>query len=174
LSLSRVITDEFRERVTQDHGDVDVDFSIMALGANFWPLGAPGGGFNIPAEITPLYDRFSEYYRRRHPGKNLVWLWDHSQNELRTNYLDREYTLITSSYQMAILLQYNDRDTSTLDELVIATAIDKYVVMWVLAGLVKDKILIKKAKNRYELNLGNFFLHPHDNSTEPRHRFQVE
>jgi len=168
VSLSRALTDEFRERVAQGHGDMGIDFSIMALGANFWPLGAPDGGFNIPAEISPLYNRFSEYHRRKHPREKLVWLWDHSQNELRTNYLDQEYTLMASSYQMAILLQYNDRDTLTLDELVTATAIDKFVMMWVLVGLVKGKILIKKAKNRYELNLGNFFLHLYDHATEPR------
>jgi len=142
--------------MTQGHGDMGIDFSIMVLRAKFWPVDAPDGGFNIPTEISRLYNRFSEYHRRKHPRERLVWLWDQSRNELSTNYLDQEYTLMTSSYQMAILLQYNDRNTSTLDELVTATAIDKCVVTRVLARLVKHKILIKE-NDRYELNLGNCF-----------------
>ena len=146
------MTDEFKERVTQDHGDMDIHFIIMVLGANFWPLSAPNGGFNIPADILPLHDRFSEYYRRKHSGRKLVWLWNYSKNELRTNYLNQKYILMTSSYQMAVLLQYNDNDTLSLDELATATAISKDVLTQVLAILVKAKILINEEKDQYDLN----------------------
>jgi len=157
VSLSRDLTNEFKGRIAQDRDDMGINFSIMALRAHFWPLKAPDSEFNIPADISPLYDRFSKYYRRKYSGRKLVWLWDHSSNELRTNYLDQEYIFVTSSYQMAVLLQYNDRDTLTLDELVTATAINKDVLMQDLAILVEAKILINKQKDRYDLNLGNLF-----------------
>ena len=143
--------------MAQDHGDIDINFSIMVLAANFWPLNAPDSGFNIPTDILPLYDRFSKYYRTKHSGRKLVWLWEHSKSELRTNYLNREYIFMTSSYQMAVLLQYNDRNTLTLDELVAATAINKDVLMQDLELLVNAGVLINKEKDRYDLNLGNLF-----------------
>jgi len=143
--------------MAQDHHETDINFSIMALRANFWPLKAPESEFNIPADISSLYSRFSEYHRRKYSGRKLVWLWDHSSNKLSTNYFKQEYTLMTSSYQMAVLLQYNDRDTLTLDQLVTATAINKDVLMQDLAILVKTKILINKEKDRYDLNPGNLF-----------------
>ena len=160
------MTDEFRERMTQDHGDMDIGFSIMVLGANFWPLNAPNGGFNIPVDIVPLRNRFSEYHRRKYSGRKLVGLWNYSKNELRTNYLYHKYILMTSSYQMAILLQYNDQDTLTLYELATATAMDKDVLLVVLAVLVAAKILTNEEKDRYDLNPSNFFLHLYDNATE--------
>ena len=160
MSLSRDLTDEFKERMAQGHGHVDIDFSIMVLGANFWPLNAPDSEFNIPTDISPLYERFSEYHRRKCSGRKLVWLWGHSRNELKTNYLNQEYTLMTSSYQMAVLLQYNDNNTLTLDELATATAINKNVLMQTLTILVEAKVLINKEKDRYELNLGNLSLSP--------------
>ena len=152
MSLSKDLTDQFKERMTQNHDDMDINFSIMVLGTNFWPLNAPNNEFNIPADILPVYNRFSQYYQTKHSGRKLTWLWNYSKNELRTNYLNQKYILMTSSYQMAVLLQYNDNDTLSLDELATATAISKDVLTQVLAILVKAKILINEEKDQYDLN----------------------
>lgn len=152
MSLSKDLTDQFKERMTQNHDDMDINFSIMVLGTNFWPLSAPNNEFNIPADILPVYNRFSQYYQTKHSGRKLTWLWNYSKNELRTNYLNQKYILMTSSYQMAVLLQYNDNDTLSLDELATATAISKDVLTQVLAILVKAKILINEEKDQYDLN----------------------
>jgi len=157
MSLSKDLTDQFKERMTQNHDDMDINFSIMVLGTNFWPLNAPNNEFNIPADILPVYNRFSQYYQTKHSGRKLTWLWNYSKNELRTNYLNQKYILMTSSYQMAVLLQYNDNDTLSLDELVTATAISKEVLTQVLAILVKAKVLINEEKDQYDLNPSKFF-----------------
>lgn len=156
MSLSKDLTDQFKERMAQNHDDMDINFSIMVLGTNFWPLNAPNNEFNIPADILPVYNRFSQYYQTKHSGRKLTWLWNYSKNELRTNYLNQKYILMTSSYQMAVLLQYNDNDTLSLDELATATAISKEVLTQVLAILVKAKILINEEKDQYDLNPSEF------------------
>jgi len=160
MSLSKDLTDQFKERMTQNHDDMDINFSIMVLGTNFWPLSAPNDEFKIPADISPVFNRFSQYYQRKHSGKKLTWLWNYSKNELRTNYLNQKYILMTSSYQMAVLLQYNDNDTLSMDELATATAINKDVLTQVLAILVKAKILINEGKDQYDLNLSESPFHP--------------
>ena len=152
MSLSKDLTDQFKERMQQNHDDNDITFSIMVLGTNFWPLNAAGGDFIIPADILPVYDRFSKYYQQKHSGRKLTWLWNYSKNELRTNYLNQKYILMTSSWQMAVLLQYNNNDTLSLDELVTATAISKDILKQVLAVLVKAKILINEETDQYDLN----------------------
>ncbi|KAL0570892.1 ubiquitin ligase (cullin) of SCF [Marasmius crinis-equi] len=35
------LTDSFKERMSQTHDDMDINFSIMVLGTNFWPLNPP-------------------------------------------------------------------------------------------------------------------------------------
>jgi cullin 1 len=152
MSLSKDLTDQFKERMQQNHDDMDINFSIMVLGTNFWPLNPPGHDFVIPAEILPTYDRFQKYYQIKHSGRKLTWLWNYSKNELRTNYLNQKYILMTSSYQMAVLLQYNNNDTLSLTELVAATAITKDMLAQVLALLVKAKILINEETDQYDLN----------------------
>jgi len=150
--LSKDLTDQFKERMQQSHDDMDINFSIMVLGTNFWPLSAPNNDFVIPAEILPTYDRFQKYYQVKHSGRKLTWLWNYSKNELRTNYLNQKYILMTSSYQMAVLLQYNKNDTLSLEELIAATAISKEILVQVLSLLVKAKILINEETDQYDLN----------------------
>ena len=41
MSLSKDLTDNFKERMQQNHDDMDITFSIMVLGTNFWPLNPP-------------------------------------------------------------------------------------------------------------------------------------
>lgn len=154
MSLSKDLTDQFKERMQQNHDDMDLTFSIMVLGTNFWPINAPNNDFIIPADILPTYERFSKYYQQKHSGRKLTWLWNYSKNELRTNYLNQKYILMTSSWQMAVLLQYNNNDTLSLDELSAATAISKDILKQVLAVLVKPKILINEETDQYDLNPG--------------------
>ncbi|EKM79832.1 hypothetical protein AGABI1DRAFT_113105 [Agaricus bisporus var. burnettii JB137-S8] len=152
MSLSKDLTDSFKERMAQNHDDMEIAFSIMVLGTNFWPLNPPSHDFVIPQEIIPTYDRFSKYYQSKHSGRKLTWLWNYSKNELRTNYLNQKYILMTSSYQTAVLLQYNRHDTLSLDELVAATAISKDLLSQVLGLLVKAKLLINEEQDQYDLN----------------------
>ena len=59
---------------------------------------------------------------------------------------------MTSSWQMAVLLQYNNNYTLSFDELITATAISKDILKQVLAVLVKAKILINEETDQYDLN----------------------
>ena len=152
MSLSKDITDSFKERMVQNHDDMDITFTIMVLGTNFWPLLPPTHDFVIPTEILSTYDRFQKYYQTKHSGRKLTWLWNYSKNELRTNYLNQKYILMTSSYQMAVLLQYNRNDTLSFEELQQATNISKDLLLQVLALLVKAKILVNEETDQYDLN----------------------
>lgn len=105
MSLSKDLTDSFKEHVEQSGDNTDVSFVVMVLGTNFWPLNPPGHEFTIPQEILPTYTRFTRYYQNKHSGRKLTWLWNYSKNELRTNTLNQKYILMTSSYQMAVLIQ---------------------------------------------------------------------
>jgi cullin 1 len=152
MSLSKDLTDSFKERMEQNHTDMDINFSVMVLGTNFWPLNPPKDGFIVPTDIQLTYDRFQKYYQQKHSGRKLTWLWNYSKNELRTNYLNQKYILMTSAYQTAVLLQYNNNDTLSLDELATATNVGKDLLTQVLQPLVKSRILINDETDQYDLN----------------------
>ncbi|KAH8103781.1 Cullin-domain-containing protein [Phellopilus nigrolimitatus] len=154
MSLSKDLTDQFKEKMTLSHPeDTDLAFSVMVLGTNFWPLSAPPINFVIPKEILPTYNRFQQYYQQKHSGRKLTWLWNYSKNELRTNYANQKYIFMTSAYQMAVLVQYNDYDTLTLDELVAYTGISQDILKQVLGILVKARVLLHDTDgDPYDLN----------------------
>ncbi|KAM5540497.1 hypothetical protein V8D89_005955 [Ganoderma adspersum] len=144
MSPGKDLTDNFKERMQQNHKDMDITFSIIVLSTNFWPLDPPTHDFIIPQGILPTYACFSQYYQQKHSRRKLMWLWNYSKNELCTNYLNQKYILIMSSWQMAVLLQYNNNDTLSLEELMNATVISKDILKQVLAVLIKAKILINE------------------------------
>ncbi|KAJ7743248.1 ubiquitin-protein ligase [Mycena maculata] len=152
MSLSKDLTDSFKERMAQNHDDMDIAFSIMVLGTNFWPLAPPTHDFLLPPELLPTFERFTRYYQTKHSGRKLTWLHNYSKNELRTNYTNQKYILMTSAYQAAVLLQYNRNDTLNLAELEAATKIATDILSQVLALLVKAKVLVNEEKDQYDLN----------------------
>ncbi|KAG5732719.1 Cullin-1 [Termitomyces sp. T112] len=146
--VSKDVSDAFR----QETRSTKVDFSIVALAINMWTSKIPEHEFIIPREILPTYTRFSQYYEHKFQGRKLVWLWNYSKNELTTNYLNQKYLLLTSTYQTAILLQFNNNDTLSLDELFEATSIPKDYLEQILALFVKAKLLIHEETDQYDLN----------------------
>ncbi|CAE6438522.1 unnamed protein product [Rhizoctonia solani] len=155
IQLSKDLTAQFKECTEVSHGTsaLDIAFSAMVLGGNIWPLYPTAPNFIIPKSIIPTYERFQRYYQNKHSGRKLVWLWNYSDNELRTNYLSQNYIFITTSFQTAVLVQYNESDTQSLDELITATGISKELALQGLAALVKAKVLLNQATDRYDLNL---------------------
>ncbi|KAK0216805.1 Cullin-domain-containing protein [Armillaria fumosa] len=151
MKLSKDLTDEFDLERRQD-SDADLTFNITVLGTNSWPLDPPSHKFTIPRDIYPTYHRFQQYYQVKHSGRKLTWLWNYSRNELQTNYLDQMYILMTNSFQMAILVMYNNHDTLSLTELVTATSIPREVITQILAILVKARILVNEESEQHDLN----------------------
>ena len=79
-------------------------------------------------------------------------LWNYSKNDVRTNYLNQKYIFMTSTYQMAVLVQYNQNDTLSFEELKAATQISDDLLKQVLGSLVKAKVLINDETDQYDLN----------------------
>jgi cullin 1 len=142
---------------SQNHADMNITFSVMILGTNFWPLSPPKGSFIVPTDIRLPYDLFQKFYERMHPHRKLAWLWNYSKNELQTTYLNRKYIFMTSTYQMTVLLEYNNRDSLSLDELGTATNVGRDVLTQVLQPLVRSGILISERADQYDLNHRVFY-----------------
>ncbi|KAJ7767573.1 Cullin family-domain-containing protein [Mycena olivaceomarginata] len=133
ISLSKDLTDSFNEWMTQNHGDMDIVFSIMLL---------------------PTFERFTRYYQTKHSGRKLTWLLNYLKNQLRTNYTNQKYILMMSAYQAAVLLQYDRNDTLSPQELQEAAKFSMEILGQVLALLVKVKVLVNDEKDQYDLNPG--------------------
>ena len=119
-----------------------VDPTYHILGTGFWPLNAPTTPFIPPNDIVKTYKRFESFYCEKHSGRKLSWLWQLSKGEIKTNYLSAKtpYTFIVSTFQIGILLLFNDSDTVTYEDIQEATTLSAEFLDPSLAIFVKAKV----------------------------------
>ncbi|RSH90827.1 hypothetical protein EHS25_010002 [Saitozyma podzolica] len=152
VNIGRDITERFKNKERTMGVQSDVEGTFMVLGTNFWPLAPQATDYSVPREILPTYERFVKFYGEAHNGRKLTWLWHVSKTELRTTYLYQKYIFMTSAYQMAILVQFNENDSLTYRDIQTATRISETILKPQLALLVKAKVLLQE-DDTYDLNL---------------------
>ncbi|CAF1381648.1 unnamed protein product, partial [Didymodactylos carnosus] len=166
ISISKDLTKKFRNR--ERNINDKSDFSVMVLSANLWSLATPNS-FNLPSELTPLYNSFTQFYHEQHTGRKLTWLHQYSKAELDTFYLKQNFIFQVSMYQLAVLLLFNKAEEYTVENLVDETLIKEELLLQVLCSLLKQKIITctnlggdnmnsdelteKDLKNEYTLHL---------------------
>ncbi|MCJ1260723.1 hypothetical protein MMC22_000585 [Lobaria immixta] len=121
---------------------INSNFHILNTG--FWPLTQPETTFMPPPEIVDAYTDFQKIYLDQHSGRKLTWLWNLCKGEMRANYIKNAktpYTFMVSTYQMAILLLFNDADVVTYEQARNATMLSADWLDPSLGILVKAKVL---------------------------------
>ncbi|KAI9894115.1 MAG: hypothetical protein M1814_004886 [Vezdaea aestivalis] len=122
---------------------VDTYFNVLSTG--FWPLQAPNTPFLPPEVLTRTYERFQKFYVEKHSGRRLTWLWNLCKGELKANYCkapkSAPYTFQVSTFQIAILLLFNNHDSLTYEEIQKATTISDEYLEPSLGVFLRAKIL---------------------------------
>ncbi|RYP55840.1 hypothetical protein DL771_012307 [Monosporascus sp. 5C6A] len=148
MQISKDLNTGFREHTKGlESGKQALDSSYSILGTSFWPLTPPNTTFNPPAEIQTDLDRFTRFYKNKHEGRKLTWLWQLCKGEVKTGYCKSQktpYTFQVSVYQMAILLLFNDKDVQTYEDIQSVTQLMPDVLDSALGILCKAKVLLMK------------------------------
>jgi cullin 1 len=156
---------EFEEKMLQDNDQKrTVDSSYQILGTGFWPLNAPNTPFAPPTEVNKAVDSFSRFYDNKHNGRKLTWLWQLCKGEVRANYIKNgkvPYTFQVSTYQMAILLLFNESEKLDYSEMAELTNLSDEFLEPALGILVKARVLTPEPEDakpipgtKYSLNHG--------------------
>ncbi|RDL35724.1 putative Cullin-1 [Venustampulla echinocandica] len=135
---------EFEAGLLEPGDEKQVDASYSILGTGFWPLNPPNTDFTPPAEISRAYERFQTFYGQKHSGRKLTWLWQFCKGEVKANYCKNQktpYTFQVSTYQMAILLLFNESDKNSYDDIVKATQLQPDILDPAMGILLKAKVL---------------------------------
>lgn len=167
IQTSKDLNSSYREwydKLLQDGGEKRaVDSSYQVLGTGFWPLNAPNTPFTPPTEVNKAVESFRRFYDQKHNGRKLTWLWQLCKGEIRANYVKQQkvpYTFQVSTYQMAVLLLFNEQDTLDYAEIKEYTQLnDDILEHQVIGVLMKARVLTAKPDDgkpedgtRYTLN----------------------
>ncbi|KAL1871605.1 hypothetical protein VTK73DRAFT_1954 [Phialemonium thermophilum] len=145
MQISKDLNAGFKEH-TQALETKVLDSQYSILGTGFWPLTPPNTSFNPPAEISADCDRFARFYKNKHEGRKLTWLWQLCKGELKATYCKNKtpYTFQVSLYQMAILLLFNEKDQNTYEDIASTTQLNQEALDPSLSILCKAKVLLMK------------------------------
>lgn len=149
IQTSKDLNSSYQDWLSQNLDEADrkniVDASYHILGTGFWPLTAPTTTFAPPQIINKTTERFSSFYGSKHSGRKLTWLWQLCKGEVRANYTKSStkapFTFQVSTYQMAILLLFNEKDTLSYEEIEAGTQLAKETLDPSLGVFVKAKVL---------------------------------
>ena len=116
----------------------------FVLAENMWPFTYTEGEINIPEELETSYKSLEQLYTSKHNGRILKWLWQLCRGELVANIGKPgrpPFVFTVTLFQMVILLQFNDSDVRTLEELQENTNLSPQNIAASMVPFIKFKLI---------------------------------
>ncbi|CAF2516331.1 unnamed protein product [Rotaria sp. Silwood2] len=127
---------------------IGLDFNIYVLQANSWPVSQPTTNtFILPHLLEKPLHMFEAFYGKKYSGRKLCWMYNLSNAEIRMTHLDRSYFVTMGTYQMAILLQFNEHQQLTITEVEDATKLNIKELEKQVISLIDAKFLLADTNN---------------------------
>jgi hypothetical protein len=104
--------------------EAELDVTVLTTG--FWPVPVIKH-CKLPPVAQSISKQFTDFYTNLHTGRRLTWQTNLGTADLRCKFDKGRKELVVHTYQMCILMLYNQRDTYTFKEIMEITEIPEQV-----------------------------------------------
>jgi len=135
-----------------------IDLSVQVLTTGSWPTQL-GCKCNLPAELEECCEHFKKFYLSAHSGRKLSWQTNMGTADVKATFGEKKHELSVSTYQMCILVLFNDTDSMSYRDIQQATEIPPADLKRNLQSLalVKGKNVLRKEPMGREIGDGDVF-----------------
>ncbi|XP_039265598.2 cullin-2-like [Styela clava] len=168
MRLSADLNTKFSDFLTKHNEDVNINFNVNVLQAGAWPLNSTQTPFHLPQELTKSVLQFEKFYGDNFNGRKLSWLHHLSQAEVRVQITSKTYFVTMSTYQLSILLLFNQSPDLLFSFIVKSTGLGDRELEKTINLLSDARILIKEKVDDDDTKFSINF-----NFTNKRTRFKI-
>uniref|UniRef100_A0A8C4RTN4 Cullin 2 n=1 Tax=Erpetoichthys calabaricus TaxID=27687 RepID=A0A8C4RTN4_ERPCA len=144
MSVSADLNNKFNNFIKTRETTIDlgISFQIYVLQAGAWPLThVPSSTFAIPQELEKSVQMFELFYNQHFSGRKITWLHYLCTGEVKMNYLSKTYVAMVTTYQMAVLLAFNNSETVSYKELQDSTQMNERELTKTIKSLLDVKMI---------------------------------
>ncbi|KMS93765.1 hypothetical protein BVRB_028190, partial [Beta vulgaris subsp. vulgaris] len=139
IELSNELNQGFQQLATIPHTYKQISVNVLTSG--FWPF-SESPKCHLPACLEASCEFFSAYYKSKHAGHKIFWQTSLGSAELNVRFKPGRKELIVHTYQMCILMLFNDADSITFAEIQNLTGIPSNEIQRHLLSLAHPKVRI--------------------------------
>ncbi|KAI9336011.1 Cullin [Zopfochytrium polystomum] len=142
MTLSSDLSKQFHTSLERRQIQLGIDLHAMVLTAGSWPISSMVvSEFQLPSQLERSAASFTNFYMEKHTGRKLSWLHHLSKADVKTFYLDKRYELNVSTFQLGVLLLFNDSTSMSVNEISAQTRLGDAELKRVLKSLTEAKLL---------------------------------
>ncbi|CAF0772886.1 unnamed protein product [Brachionus calyciflorus] len=148
INLSQDLNEKFNNFCRDQNQNLEVDFSILILQAGAWPISQTNlPSFSLPQELEKSVKIFEGFYNKSFNGRKLTWMHNLCNADIKLNYLKKHYSVTMGTFQMSVLLGFNNSITLTIKELQETTQLPEKELIRQVQSLIEAKLLMIQEKN---------------------------
>lgn len=158
VKTSKDMLGEFKEYMQKERIQLPLELTVQVLTTGSWPT-QTAQMCVLPQQLQQATEAFKKFYEDKHGGRKLTWQTNMGTADIRAQFpSNKRYDLQTSTYQMIVLLMFNDQERWTYKDLQQATNIPPAELKRALQGMLQGKgkdskvgaknVLLKEPKSR--------------------------
>lgn len=115
MDLSKNTMEEFKKKNKGSSTFQGVEIFVDILTSGIWPE-QNVHPCKLPSELSNCTLKFDKFYKEKHSGRHLSWLYNSCNVVMNTLFCPKAYIMSVTCYQAVILMLFNENDELTVNQ----------------------------------------------------------